>query len=339
MYELRQWCESVINDARLLKDGETYAQIKESERHKNNDSIMRTGEKTFWDELFDNEINGLVREAGKQYDATNYKAALKSGLYDFTSARDFYREATKSAGIGMHFDLVKRYVELQALMVTVVAPHWAEHIWLDVLKKDDSVQNALFPEVPDQEPNLTAARDYVRSTSSNITSAEGAQLKKMQKGKQTSYDPKKDKKLSIFCARKYPAWQDGIIDIVRQNFSDMKLDVGAVSKSIPKAESKKAMPFVQVLKKSLETGVEPSTVFERKLAFDEVKVLLEMVAGLQQIVQKCAVVEVITVEDEGKKGTVAGGSDGVKVGEEKTTLPQSAENAVPGQPTFFFENV
>jgi leucyl-tRNA synthetase len=339
MYELRQWCESVINDARLLKDGETYAQVKDNERHKNNDSIMRTGEKMFWDELFENEINGLVREAGKQYDATNYKAALKSGLYDFTSARDFYREATKAAGIGMHFDLVKRYVELQALMVTVVAPHWAEHIWMEVLKKDDSVQNALFPEVPDQQPNLTAARDYVRNTSSNITSAEGAQLKKMQKGKQTSYDPKKDKKLSIFCARKYPSWQDGIIDIVRQNFADMKLDVSAVSKAIPKAESKKAMPFVQVLKKSLETGIEPSTVFERKLAFDEPKVLLEMVAGLQQIVQKCAIVEVVVVEDEGKKGTVAGGSDGVKVGEERTTLPQSAENAVPGQPTFFFENV
>ncbi|EGP91376.1 unnamed protein product [Zymoseptoria tritici ST99CH_1A5] len=339
MYELRQWCESVINDARLLKDGETYAQITKSERHKNNDSVMRTGEKMFWDELFENEINGLVREAGKQYDATNYKAALKSGLYDFTIARDFYREATKAAGIGMHFDLVKRYVELQALMVTVVAPHWAEHIWLEVLKKDDSVQNALFPEVPDQQPNLTAAREYVRNTSSNITSAEGAQLKKMQKGKQTSYDPKKDKKLSIFCARNYPAWQDGIIDIVRQNFVDMKLDVSAVSKSIPKAESKKAMPFVQVLKKSLETGIEPSTVFERKLAFDEVKVLLEMVAGLQQIVQKCAVVEVVVVEDEGKKGSVAGGSEGVKQGEERTALPQSAENAVPGQPTFFFENV
>lgn len=339
LYELRQWCESVVRDARLLKDGETYAQVKENERHKNNDAILRTGEKIFWDEVFENELNGLVRETEKQYELTNYKSALKSGLYDFTASRDFYREATKAAGVGMHQDLVRRYVELQALMITVVAPHWAEYIWLEVLGKPDSVQNARFPTVPDQKPNLTAARDYVRNTSSNITSAEGAQLKKMQKGKQTSYDPKQEKKLSIFCALKYPAWQDGVIDIVRQNFADMKLDVGAISKSIPKAESKRAMPFVQVLKKSLEGGIEPSTVFERKLAFDEVSVLREMVSGLQQTVQKCAVVEVIVVEEEGKKGKVVGGTAGVKVGEERSELPQSAENAVPGQPTFFFENM
>jgi leucyl-tRNA synthetase len=166
MYELRAWCESVIQDARILKDGETYAEIKESERHKNNDAIQRTGEKNMWDDLF-------------------YKLALKYGLYDFTNARDFYREATKAAGVGMHADLVKRYVELQALMVNVVAPHWSEHIWLEVLKKDETIQNALFPDAPATKPELTAAREYVRNTSTSITSAEGAQLKRMQKGKNT----------------------------------------------------------------------------------------------------------------------------------------------------------
>ncbi|KXT13641.1 hypothetical protein AC579_4981 [Pseudocercospora musae] len=338
LFELRQWCEGVVGDARLLKDGETYAQVVKDERHKTNDAVQRTGEKMLWDELFENELNGLVRETEAQYDDTNYKAALKSGFYDFIGARDFYREATKAAGIGMHHDLVKRYVELQALMITVVAPHWSEHIWLEVLKKPDTVQNALFPKVPDQQPHLTAARDYVRSTQSNITSAEGQQLKKMQKGKQTSYDPKKDKKLSIFFATAYPSWQDGIIEIVRKNFSDMKLDVGAVSKSIPKAESKRAMPFVQQLKKNLETGVNPNTVFERKLAFDEVTVLQEMVPGLKQTVQKCAVVELIAIDLETKMGKVAGGSAGINVGEERAELPQSSENAIPGQPTFFFEN-
>lgn len=339
MYELRQWCESVVLDARVLKDGETYGEIKEKERHKNNDSILRSGEKGFWDELFENEINGLVKETGEQYELTNYKAALKSGLYDFTAARDFYREATKAAGIGMHLDLVRQYVELQALMVTVVAPHWAEHVWLEVLKKPETVQHARFPTVPEQKPELTAAREYVRGTSSSITSAEGAQLKRMQKGKQVSYDPKKDKKLSIFCALKYPSWQDGIIDIVRNSFKDMSLDMSAVSKSIPKQETKRAMPFVQHLKKALETGIEPSTVFERKLAFDEVAVLKEMVPGLKQTVLKCASVELVLVNDGGKSGKVVGGTEGVEVGSERPELPSNAESAVPGQPTFFFENL
>ncbi|KAH9830233.1 leucyl-tRNA synthetase like protein [Teratosphaeria destructans] len=339
MFELRQWCESVVNDARLLKEGETYAQVAKSERHKNNDAIQRTGAKIFWDEVFENELNGLVKLAGDEYEATNYKAAIKSGLYDFTGARDFYREATKAAGVGMHHELVKHYIELQALMVTVVAPHWAEHIWLEVLKKSDTVQNALFPQVPEQKAELTAARDYVRNTSSNITSAEGAQLKRMSKGKQTSYDVKKEKKLSIFTALKYPAWQDSVIETVRQHFSDMKVDVAAVSKAIPKTESKRAMPFVQTLKKSLESGIKPEVVFERKLAFDEVEVLREMVPGLKQTVQKCEVVEVVAIDEGGKTGKVVGGTVGVQVGEERKELPPSAENAVPGQPTFFFENV
>ncbi|KAF2764385.1 leucyl-tRNA synthetase [Teratosphaeria nubilosa] len=339
MFELRQWCESVVHDARLLKEGETYAQVAKNERHKNNDAIQRTGPKIFWDDVFENELNGLVKLAGEEYEATNYKAAIKSGLYDFTGARDFYREATKAAGLGMHHDLVKRYIELQALMVTVVAPHWAENIWLEVLKKPDTVQNALFPHVSEQKAELTAARDYVRNTSSNITSAEGAQLKRMSKGKQTSYDVKKEKKLSIFAALKYPAWQDSVIETVRQHFSDMKVDVGAISKAIPKTESKRAMPFVQTLKKSLESGIKPEVVFERKLAIDEVDVLREMVPGLKQTVQKCEVVEVIAIDEGGKAGKVVAGTAGVQVGEERKELPPSSENAVPGQPTFFFENV
>ena len=130
---------------------------------------------------------------------------------------------------------------------------------------------------------------------------------------------------------------DSIIEIVRQNFADMRVDVGGVSKSIDKKESKRAMPFVQGLKRSLESGINPQTVFERKLAFDEVAVLKEMVPGLKQTVQKCDAIDLIVVDPEAKTGRRVGGSSelpGGEVGE----LPQTAENAVPGQPTFFFEN-
>ncbi|KAK4909560.1 cytosolic leucyl tRNA synthetase [Elasticomyces elasticus] len=341
MYELRMWCESMIKDARILKEGETWNGVREAERHKNSDAIQRSAErkKVFWDELFENEMAGLVKVAGEEYEGTNYKAALKSGLYDFISARDFYREACKASGVGVHQGCARRYVELQALMVTVVAPHWAEHIWLEVLGKEDSVQNARWPEVEASKPELDAAREYVRSTSSNITSAEGAQLKKMSKGKVMQFDPKKEKKLSVFAARKYPAWQEDVIETVRKNFDGLKVDIGAVSKGLPKAESKRAMPFVQQLKKSLESGVQAETVFERRLVFDEVKVLGEMVAGLKQSVQKCKVVEIVVVDEGGKAGEVIAGSEGVQIGSRREELPGAAESAVPGQPTFYFENV
>ena len=258
-------------------------------------------------------------------------------MYDFTGARDFYREATKSAGIGMHHELVRKYIELQALLLTPIAPHWAEYMWLEVLGKPSTIQNELFPTVPPTVASLTAAQSYIRQTSSNITSAEGAQQKKLAKGKNVSYDPKQPKKLTIFCAQAFPAWQGKYINVVREAFEKLGLvDVKTVSKSIEKAEMKKAMPFIQGLKKRLDSGESKQEVFERKLPFDELVVLQEMVPGLKQTVQKCQTVEIITVEEGGKSGAVVGGEQN---GEKRTGLPLVAEGAIPGNPTFNFENI
>lgn len=240
----------------------------------------------------------------------------------------------------MHHALALRYIELQALMLAVVAPHWAETIWLEVLSKPTTIQLAQFPQVAATDAALTAAREYVRTTSSNITSAEGAQVKRMQKGKATQYDPKQDKRLAVFCASGFPAWQEQYIEIVRRAFDGVALDMKAVSKSIPKQDSKKAMPFVQGLKRSLDNGVQPDAVFERKMAFDEVEVLREMMPGLRQSLQRCVAVEVLLVEDGGKAGQVVGAIGGSAAeGERKEGLAQAAEGAMPGQPTFFFENI
>ncbi|KAK4952227.1 cytosolic leucyl tRNA synthetase [Elasticomyces elasticus] len=340
LYELKKWCEDMMGtDAPVVKSSEEYIKERESKRHRTVDMIQRSGEKTFWDRIFENELHGLVRETRESYDATSYKVAIKCGLYDFTSARDYYREATKAAGQGMHRDLVARYIELQALMITVIAPHWSEYIWQEVLGKTGTIQNELFPVVDDTDLSLTAAREYVRTTSGSITSAEGAQQKKMAKGKSVSYDPKKEKKLSIFVALKYPAWQEKYIDIVRAATKERVIDMKAVTKQMDKSETKKAMPFVQSLKRSLDSGVPENIVFERKLAFDEVMVLKEMVPGLRQTLQKCVSVELVKVDEGGKTGVVVGGTSQEDQGRERTELPPPAENAVPGGPTFHFDNV
>lgn len=292
LFNLREWCEEQV---------------------KNKDTL-RTGPKNdYLDALFENEMNGLVHEAKKHYEDTNYKLALKSAFYDFTTARDFYREASVAAGIKMHKDLVFLYIELQALLLTVVAPHWSEYIWLELLNKPSTIQNELYPEVPLPKAFLTASREYVRATSSNITSAEAAQQKKKAKGKDIGYDLKKPKKLTIFVADKFPAWQEKYIDLVREawNPETKSTDDKELNRKIAKmGEIKKAMPFVQALKKRLMAGEKPNVVFERKLAFDEMAVLRNMIPGLKKAAG-LAEVEVV----------------------------QNAESAIPGVPTFSFENV
>ncbi|EXJ81629.1 leucyl-tRNA synthetase [Capronia coronata CBS 617.96] len=307
MYTLKEWIEDTMND-KNLRDSE--------------------GE-VIWDKLFDDEMNMLVHEAYQHYSDTNYKLALKSALYDFQSARDFYREACNSSGTPMSRALIHRYVELQALLIVTIAPHWAEHIWLEVLHKPQSIQLARWPEVPAADAVLGAAREYVRVTSSNITSAEAQAAKKMAKGKTAAFDPRKPKRITIFVATAFPAWQDKYVDLVRQAFEKSSLqDDRALNGQVAKLgmgkgqEMKKAMPFVQALKKRLVVNHEtPAVVFERKLPFDEVDILNRMKKGLMKTTG-CREVVVVTVTEDNKAG-----------------LPPLAEQAVPGSPSFLFENV
>ncbi|KAF2470733.1 leucyl-tRNA synthetase [Lindgomyces ingoldianus] len=334
LFELRKWCEEMVRDAVIVDDGEKYKHVRDNERIKNGDTIQRKSgsPKLLWDDIFDNEMNVLVAETKRHYEETMYKSALKSGYYDFTAARDFYREVTKAAGLGMHEGLAKRYIELQALLLTPIAPHWADYIWQEVLSKSDTIQNALYPDVPTAIPSLTAAREYVRITSSNITSAEGAQVKRLAKGKVALFDPKKDKKITVFAAKSYPEWQKKYIELLRTSYPN--IDIKALSKTIDKSESKKAMPFINGLKRRLDNGESIDKVLNRELPFDELATLKAMVPGLKQTVRNCVAVEIVLVQEGGKEGVVVSAGD-----EKRTDLPPNAANAEPGSPSFAFENV
>ncbi len=200
-----------------------------------------------------------------------------------------------------------------------------------------TIQTELWPTVPPAHPAHTAARDYVRTTSSNITSAEAAQQKKKDKGKTIAFDPKRPKKLTIFAAAKHPAWQEKYIDLVRRAFDGATLnDKDLIPQVTKMGEGKKAMPFVQALKKRLVGGESAESVFERRLLFDEVDTLKKMAAGLRRTTG-CRAVDVVAVEEGGKAGRVVLGEG--EGGSRREGLPVVAEAAVPGNPSFYFENV
>lgn len=227
-----------------------------------------------------------------------------------------------------------RFIELQCLLIAVIAPHWAESVWLEILQKPTSIQHARFPEVEEVDPSLAAARKYISYTASNVNSAEGLQLKKKAKGKELSFDPKRPKKLTIFMNERFPAWQDAHIEQLRSmwNPETKSVDDKALNNKIPKAEMKRAMPFIQGLKRRLLAGEPPEAVFERKLAFDEQKVLVSMTDLLKRSANLVDL-QIIHVQEGGKQGT------DVVTGETVTGLASNADGAQPGTPTFLFANV
>lgn len=126
--------------------------------------------------------------------------------------------------------------------------------------------------------------------------------------------------------------------MVRASFDEISLSINEkeLGPQIPKTEMKKAMPFIQGLKKRLIAGESKETVFDRTLPFDEVNLLRQLRAGLKKTTG-CVEVEIVAVEEGGKSGTVvsAEGEDGVR----KDELPPAAAAAVPGNPSFHFENL
>ncbi|KAK9367742.1 hypothetical protein V1509DRAFT_625170 [Lipomyces kononenkoae] len=315
LYTMREWCEDQVENLDKL----------------------RTGPKdSFLDQAFENEMSVLVETTKKNYDNALYKAALKTGLYDFQAARDYYREAT-SYDVGMHKDLVLRYIEQQALLLTPIAPHWAEHIWTEVLKKPQSVQFAQFPEVSKPvDIGLTAALEYVRNVARSIRETEGANIKKQKKGKPTTFDPKRPTKLTVYIAPKFPEWQEKYVDLVRDAFDSVSLKFSAdLTANVQKiGDMKRSMPFVNHLKFRLTGGKEsPDVVFNRKLIFDEIETVKATMPILQRGIGSESI-EAFVVKD--------GSSVGINIltGEEvPVAFAKEAEAAVPGTPGISLVNV
>lgn len=79
-------------------------------------------------------------------------------------------------------------------------------------------------------PSLSDASRYIYTTTSNIGNSERHAIRKLNKGKVTSYDPASDKRLTIFATKSWPAWQERYINLAREMFDGVSLDLNAVSK-------------------------------------------------------------------------------------------------------------
>lgn len=114
----------------------------------------------------------------------------------------------------------------------------------------------------------------------------------------------------------------------------LKLDDSALpAKVAAMGESKKAMPFVQGLKRRLATEP-PETVFERRLVFDEVDTVKNAVASIARMTGAVEVRVIVVSEGAAGKGRRVDTKT-----EEIVDVPGLAEGAEPGNPKFEFENV
>lgn len=80
-------------------------------------------------------MNQKVKDSGEFYDRMLFKDALKTAFFEMQAVRDKYRELCLD---GMHIDLVMKFIEIQAIIISPICPHVAEHIWRKLLGKVNS---------------------------------------------------------------------------------------------------------------------------------------------------------------------------------------------------------
>ncbi|KAJ3823246.1 hypothetical protein EV361DRAFT_958596 [Lentinula raphanica] len=313
VHTLLAWCEEIIKD----------------------EANLRHGPFNYHDLVFENEINDLINITQGHYDALNFKDALKFGFYELQSSRDWYREVTSD--VGMHADLVRYWIEISALLAAPIAPHFAEHIYLEILKKPTSIQLARWP-TPSKSVDRTLIEvgQYMRGTVKMIRDAELALVRMLSKNKgkgkgaTASFDPKKPKSVRVYVATSFPAWQESCVQAVKDAYDSEadKVDDAKVRALLTESgliKNKLAMPFIQAFKKRMaQFGAQ--TAFRRTLPFSEKTVLTELLPYLKKTLNLVDA-EIMSVDEAHAKEGEAGYTKSI------------IDSSEPGSPAFEYRNV
>ncbi|KAJ2721960.1 cytosolic leucyl tRNA synthetase [Coemansia sp. Benny D115] len=326
LYTLMEWMVDAFKALEL-------AEKNPDEKAKVNDVVLRPASAplTLVDHAFGAELDKLTLATAVSYEKTMYREALKTGFYDFLISRDWYREFTSADG--MHPTLVKKWITRQLIQLSPIVPHWAEEIWRNVMGNTTSILNARWPEdLPaDADHALLAAGDYMRSLVRSVREAEISLEKRSKKGGKgasaVQFNPTAPKNLDIFVAAEFPAWQESVISVIKENFDaatgkiDEKQMIVALNKSGIAKQNKKAMPFAQEIKKRVAL-IGPSAL-DRALNFQEIDVLGQLTA----YVKKSMNYENVSVIDLANAAELS------------EAQIKAADNAVPGEPSFLISNI
>ncbi|EER92418.1 hypothetical protein BDA96_01G434100 [Sorghum bicolor] len=303
------------------------------------ESKLRTGPPTTYaDRVFANEMNIAIKETEKSYDAFMFKEALTSGFYDLQSARDEYRLSCGAAG--MNRDLLWRFMDVQTRLITPFCPHYAEHIWQKIMKKEGFAIKAGWPVADTPDPTLRIANKYLQDSIVSfrkLLQKQESGSKKPKKGAAPA-PPSEKKKMSIgliYVDEHYTGWKEQCLRVLQSKFDSQSRsfapdkEIAEALKECPigqemnlKQVLKLCMPFIKD-KKDEAKEVGPQAL-DLKLPFSEMDVLqenLELIKrqlGLEQV-------EVLSASNEAARA---------KAGEHASLLEEKPPS--PGVPIAIF---
>ncbi|CAK9327095.1 unnamed protein product [Citrullus colocynthis] len=302
-------------------------------------SFLRTGPpSTYADRVFENEINIAVKMTEQNYKDYMFREALKTGFYDLQAARDEYRFSCGAGG--MNRDLVFRFMDVQTRLITPICPHYAEHVWRNLLKKEGFVVNAGWPSADSPDLTLKSANKYLQDSIVLMRKLLQKQLLGSKKGNKKGAPVTtviEDKKLTglIYVNEQFDGWKAECLRILQSKFDSTKrtfapdseimeaLQKSSVGQAADFRQTQKlCMPFLRFKKdEAASLGVQ---ALDLKLPFGEMDVLNE---NLELIRRQIGLEEVQVLR--------ASDADAlVKAGALASLLKQNPPS--PGNPTAIF---
>ncbi|EGC32540.1 leucyl-tRNA synthetase [Dictyostelium purpureum] len=271
------------------------------------------------DTIFDSEMNNIIVESDKAYQRSNFRDALHLVFFDLQNARDHYKVTTLDQ---MHKDLVLKFIEIQAVLIYPIAPHFAQKIF-NILGKG-SILDARWPTAGPIDFEALKKNSYIESTIYSFRTR--LQLFQKAKGKgKTASDKILPEKSTILFSKSYPKWQQDVLEylasIYDENTKSFTKDNNAISEELRKREEfkphlKNLMGFVAAVGQNIkEIGKD---ALQTSLTFDESEILKENIDYI------CKTLEITTFDvQEFADTTQPAAGKGVQA-------PQ------PGRPTFSF---
>ncbi|SPQ96003.1 leucine--tRNA ligase [Plasmodiophora brassicae] len=182
------------------------------------------------DKIFNNRINECIHAADKAFARMHFRVALKHGFFDLLNARDLYRASFGEDASKMNSDLLRRYVDVFALLIAPICPHTAEEIWR-IAGHSGMIIDAPWPTADEVDLEVSAIAKYLQEVTRavNVKFGEAMQPKK---GPAPTTHPST---LTFYVAREYPAWQKTVlkrIEAIYQEDPSKPVDLGRVSRDI-----------------------------------------------------------------------------------------------------------
>ncbi|CCW61838.1 unnamed protein product [Phytomonas sp. EM1] len=211
---------------------------------------MRTGPHNVFDKIFNNTLNTITTATDGYYESMQFRMVLNTAFHELTN--EFSQYKLNCGDVMVHGGLVQRYYELLTLLLMPLAPHFCEHMWQNVLKKEGTVVVQAFPkpDAPLDYPLIVMNRVMME-----VVKEIRAQVAKCTKQKKVV------ETVVIYTLVEYAEWQVGALKrlqaIYQENSNTFPADIAkqiisSSSEWLPKNLIPDTMAFISFVRTNVE---------------------------------------------------------------------------------------